>query len=224
MKRLVGHSNPAEFTLRRTALLAAFLVLAATAGCEKTKSEPGDSAAAPPPATGQSPHGEAPRGPMMGTGMTDAEGPTDNHEIALKASGLNSAEEMNRALGGLSDSELRSDFETAFRSSFSAKQAQRNYPLAVEAAERVVAGNPGFAPGYRVLGYAYFNTGRQSQALTAYRKSVEIDPGYGEAHYALAFMYAMGDLASGREHFRKAMELGIPDERDLGNRFYSGAQ
>lgn len=202
--------------------MVAFLVLTATAGCEKTKTEP-ESAATPAPAADPSPHGQSPHGPMMGTGMTDAEGPTDNHEIALKATGLNSAEEMNRALGALSDSELRSDFETAFRASFSAKQAQRNYPLAVEAAERVVAASPNFAPGYRVLGYAYFNTGRQSQALTAYRKAVEIDPGYGEAHYALAFMYAMGDLASGREHFRKAMELGIPDERDLGNRFYSGA-
>jgi Tfp pilus assembly protein PilF len=83
-----------------------------------------------------------------------------------------------------------------------------------------VTGNPGFAPGYRVLGYAYLNTGKQSQALNAYRKAVDIDPNYGEAHYALAFMYAMGDLAAGTEHFRKAMDLGIPDERDLGSRFY----
>jgi hypothetical protein len=28
-------------------------------------------------------------------------------------------------------------------------------------------------------------------------------PGYGEAHYALAFMYAMNDLPKGAEHSRR---------------------
>jgi TPR repeat protein len=58
-------------------------------------------------------------------------------------------------------------------------------------------------------------------ALADYKKAVELKPDYGEAHYALAFMYAMGDREKGVEHFKKAMALGVPDERNLGEKFYS---
>jgi len=52
--------------------------------------------------------------------------------------------------------------------------------------------------------------------------AIELKPDYGEAHYALAFMYAMNDLDVGRQHFRRAMELGIEDEHALGGQFYGG--
>jgi tetratricopeptide (TPR) repeat protein len=188
----------------------------------KTQAQPAAQAAA----EGQLPEGHPPMGsaPFMGGGMKDADGPLDDHSVALKQTGLNSAAELTTGLEGLSDAELRSAYEMAFRYSFSARVAQRNYPEAVNLANKVVSGTPNFAPAYRVLGYALFNTGRQNEALAAYQKAVQIDPNYGEAHYALAFMFAMGDRTQGGEHYRKAMALGIPDERDLGGRFYSQAQ
>jgi Tfp pilus assembly protein PilF len=57
-------------------------------------------------------------------------------------------------------------------------------------------------------------------ATQHYEKAVELDPDYGEAHYALSFMLTQFDVERGRKHFKKAMELGIPDERNLGPRFY----
>jgi tetratricopeptide (TPR) repeat protein len=212
--------NP-PFT-RVVAVLALTSALA-LAGCQKTGTTAENTS---PPASGnETGAGGMPPGhpPLQGmSGMTDAQGPTDAHEIALKQTGINSAEELNRALAKLADASLREDFEMAFRYSFSARQAQRNYPTSVDLANKVARAEPNFAPAYRVLGYALFNTGEPAQALNAYNKAVELDPNYGEAHYALAFMYAMGDPASGVTHYRKAMELGVPDERNLGTRFYSG--
>jgi len=194
-------------------LAAALLVLS---GCEKTGTT-NDKAGTPPVAA--KPGGQPPM-----AGMGAPEGPTDGNEVALKLTGSNSAEELNRALARLDDPALKTDFETAYRHTFSFQKAQRNYPYAIELAQKVAAARPDFAPAYRVLGYGFFNTNDQSRALAAYKKAVDIDPNYGEAHYALAFMYALGDLAAGREHFKKAMALGIPDERGLGERFYPETQ
>ena len=98
--------------------------------------------------------------------------------------------------------------------------ALRNYPEAIRMVNRIITERPAYAPAYRVLGYSLFNTGRASEALAAYKQAVHLDPDYGEAHYALALMFAMGDRAVGREHFRKAMALGVNDERNLAEQFY----
>lgn len=156
--------------------------------------------------------------------MADAGGPIDEHAIALRATGLSSAAEMNRDKARLDTPELQNDYEMAFRYAFSAKVAHRNFPESIRLINHVIAERPGYAPGYRVLGYALFNTNRATEALAAYRRAVSIDPNYGEAHYALAFLFAMGDRATGREHFRRAMELGIVDERHLEQQFYPPTQ
>jgi tetratricopeptide (TPR) repeat protein len=57
-------------------------------------------------------------------------------------------------------------------------------------------------------------------AMANYQKAIELKPDYGEAHYALAFMYAMSDLEKGREHLKRALELGVADERNLVDNFY----
>ena len=41
-----------------------------------------------------------------------------------------------------------------------------------------------------------------------------------EAHYALAFLYAMNDRETGADHFWRAMELAVPDERGLAEKYY----
>jgi tetratricopeptide (TPR) repeat protein len=152
--------------------------------------------------------------------MADAEGPTDGHAVALRATGLSSAAEMTRDRARLDTPELREDYEMAFRHAFSAKFGQRNYAESVRRINKVITERPGFAPGYRVLGYALFNMNRATDALAAYQRAVSIDPDYGEAHYALAFLFAMGDKVTGREHFRRAMALGVTDERNLEQQFY----
>jgi hypothetical protein len=217
--------------LRFAALpLAAGLVIAllAGAGCEKSKKAGTDQAALPP--AGAPPAGapsaspmEDPHAGMQGMppiGMTDAQGPTDGKPVPLKISGSNSVEELTRDLARLSTPAQRELFETAYRDCFSARKAQRDYLQALDLANKLIAEKPDFAPAYRVLGYARLNTGQMTESLNAYLKAVEIDPKYGEAHYALAFLYAMGEPAKGREHFQKAMKLGIKDEQQLGTQFY----
>lgn len=161
--------------------------------------------------------------PMTGNrppNMPDAEGPYDDNAVALKLSGLNSAEEMNKELQKLGNADLRGDFERAYRMTFSARQAQRNYPEAMQIAQHLLEHEPGFAPAHRLLGYARFNTGDQMGAVESYKKAVEIDSNYGEGQYALAFMLAMMDPTTGAEHFKKAMALGVKDERGIGPRYF----
>ena len=209
-------------TIQGARLALAALALAVLAGCDKAPKQSAQPtpAAQSAPADQQLPPNHPPMGGPMAGGMKDLEGPLDENTVPLRVEGLSSATELNRDKVGLSDAGLRDAYEQAFRLSFAARMAQRDYAQAAVLANRVVAAEPGFAPAYRVLGYALFNTQRAEEALGAYKKALELNPGYGEVHYALAFMYAMGDLAAGREHFTKAMELGIPDERDLGTRFY----
>ena len=199
-----------------SALVSALLIPAV--GCQKA-----EKTAEKTPA-GQMPADHPPMDAPFAKGMQDAQGPTDGAEVALIVSGNNSAEEMNRALAKLDDPEAKKDYEMAFRYTFSAKQSQRNYPEAQRLVEKILETHPDYAPAYRVLGYDRFNMDmRNPQAsMDAYLKAVELDPNYGEAHYALAFMYAMGDRSKGMEHYKKAMELGIVDERHLGERFYAG--
>jgi tetratricopeptide (TPR) repeat protein len=188
------------------------LVALSAAGCARSGAD--GQAGSPPP-------GQAPANPHAGVagGLGDATGPNDGHAIALKATGISSAAEMTRDRARLDTQELRKDYEMAFRHAFSARFGQRNYPESIRLINKVITERPGFAPAYRVLGYALFNMNRATEALAAYQRAVSIDPDYGEAHYALAFLFAMGDPAVGREHFRRAMALGVPDERNLEQQF-----
>lgn len=196
----------------RLGLIAAIGLVPVVAGCQNAKDQATvtPSADAPPVA--------APRGPFQG--MADADGPTDDHAIRLKLAGLSSAEEMTRDRARLDTAALKNSYEMAFRLAFAARVAERNYPESARLIGTIISAQPEYAPAYRVLGYALFNMDRGTEALAAYKRAVAVDPNYGEAHYALAFLFAMGDRGVGREHFEKAMELGIKDERNLEGQFY----
>lgn len=198
-------------------------LLFAVAGCEKAKKTP-ETSSVESNMPADHPPMDAPFAKGGGTGMKDAEGPTDDADVALVLTGHNSAAEMNEALAKLDDDQAKKDFEMAFRYTFSAKQSQRNYPEAERLVNKLLETHPNYAPAYRVLGYDRFNMDMRNPgaAMDAYLKAVELDPNYGEAHYALAFMYAMGDRSKGKEHYDKAMALGVTDDRNLGERFYSG--
>ena len=59
-------------------------------------------------------------------------------------------------------------------------------------------------------------------AFAHYGKAIELEPTYGEAHYALSFLHAMKDRKQGKLHYDKALSLGVPDVRGL-SRFYGEA-
>jgi hypothetical protein len=142
-------------------------------------------------------------------------------DIPLKLTGIGSKQELDHALAKIQDPALRAEFERAFRVSFSHDKAMRRYDEAIPAMEKVLAAMPDFAPAYRVLAYAHFNTGGgMSKSTELYEKAVAADPEYGEAHYALSFMLTQSDMTRARSHFEKAMSMGIPDERNLREQFF----
>jgi tetratricopeptide (TPR) repeat protein len=144
-----------------------------------------------------------------------------DQKMALKLTGIGSKAELDRALAKIDDPEARSQFEMGFRACFVRDSGLRQYRQALSAMESVLQRMPDFAPAYRVQAYAKLNTGFDMAGATElYEKAVEADPEYGEAHYALSFMLTQFDPERGREHFERAMELGVEDERNLGEQFY----
>ena len=145
---------------------------------------------------------------------------TDN-SMPLKLEGIGSKQELDRALAALDDEMVKTQFEMGFRNCFVMDRSLRNYASAVPAMEGVLERVPNFAPAFRVLAYAHFNLNFDMvKGKDFYEKAVEADPEYGEAHYALSFMLTQFDMERGRKHFERAMELGVPDERDLRGQFY----
>jgi TPR repeat protein len=141
-------------------------------------------------------------------------------ERTLKPAGIGSQAELDKVAAPLKDPAVRARFEDGFRRCFTSDQASRDYMGAAEAMNEILAKVPDFAPAYRVLAYAKLNTGDMQASTDLYRKAVAADPNYGEAQYALAFMLTQIDPVEGRKHFEKAMQLGVPDERDLRTKFY----
>lgn len=211
--------------------IAALACWVLQAGCSKdsgeearqhgTASEAGRESA-PPDGAGGSPHGSM---PALGGSLGSTTEPTDGNALPLKLTGLGSAAELQRELGKLKSKDDAAAFERAFRLTFTTDNAQRGYGEAGDLLAALTAANPKFAPAYRTLAYAKFNMNitEPSEPIALYEKSVQIDPQYGEAHYAIAFMYTMVDPRKGAEHFKKAMALGVPDERNIGPNFYPHA-
>ncbi len=189
-------------------LLALVLVF----GCGKKEKPQPKAAAVPNPHAGMvNPH----------TGMATQAVATDDDPLPLKLKGINSVEEMQRAANQIKDKKLRKRFEHDFRLCFTENRQLRDYPAARADLLDFVKKMPNFAPAYRLLGYTEFNIGFNVQkTLEYYNKALQINPNYGEVHYALAFMYVMSDLNKGLMHFKKAMALGIPDEHNLGPQYY----
>ena len=199
-------------------LLVLSMVVAGCGGGKLPESTEKEKAALPeghPPVEG---------GGGMAGGLGDA-GPTDENALPLRLQGLSSVQELEKGKTMTENEEARQAFESGFRKTFTADAQKRDYTGATQDLDRALGLDPNFAAAYRARGYAKFNLGfNVPDALSDYLKAVELRPDYGEAHYALAFMYAMpgqGDIQKGAVHFERAMELGIPDERSLKEKFYS---
>jgi hypothetical protein len=169
-----------------------------------------------------SPMGSAAPSGGMDAGMGGPAVASDGAPIPLKVSGIGGAKELERELAKLKDTHAKQHFERAYRLTFTSDRSQRDYAGARDLLTSVLQADPKFAPAYRTLGYAQFNLGDMDGSMQNYEKAVEVDPSYGEAHYAIAFMMVMpgGDLDRGFEHYRKAMQVGVADERSIGERFY----
>jgi hypothetical protein len=176
--------------------------------------------------TGQMPPGHPPMnapvpasGEVSGREMSGAT--VDVAALPLLESGLGSMVELAASADGLPDEATTRLFEESFRLTFTSDQSRRDYVRARSGFEKVLEIAPQHAPSVRGLAYAEFNTTMNfERTIALYEQAVDLDPLYGEAHYALAFMLGSIDLERGRAHFDRALELGIEDERGLRDRFY----
>jgi|GEM_PF-551648 len=163
----------------------------------------------------------APGGPMTATVAAET-----GVERPLPLEGSGSIAELRARLAKIKDSTKHAPLEDAFRKTFTIDRANRDNPGA-EAILMPLAKDPDpavAALAERAWGLVRVNSGFDQEGAKAhYARAIELDPEYGEAHYAMAFMLAMGDRAQGKVHFDKAMALGVPDNRGLREQFY-GAQ
>ncbi len=145
-------------------------------------------------------------------------------ERPLPLEGSGSVAELRARLAKIKDAGKHAPLEEAFRKTFTVDRAARDVrgaeviltPLAQDADPAVAA------LAERTLGDVRVNSGfDQEGAKARYARAIELDPDYGEAHYAQAFMLAMGDRAQGKTHFDRAMALGVPDTRGLKTQFYA---
>ncbi len=158
--------------------------------------------------------------PAAAAPMAPAEEIEAGQDLPLPLTGPGGADELKRRLEMLGDDATRARVEAAFRQTFTVERDKRDPLGAAKALEGLADDPKAGAVAARIMGYVAVSNGFDvARANAAYRRAIALDPGYGEAHYALAFMLSMNDREAGRVHFDKAMELGVPDIRGIG-RFY----
>jgi hypothetical protein len=185
--------------------------------------EPAGSSIAPLRPASAPPADSAPSavsGDLRGVGIPAGVETDGDVELPLRRTGLDSRAELDRGLEHTSSS-AKPHLERGFRLCFTVRPEMRQYVVAEEELRKAIEIDPTVAEAYRALGYAVYNRSLNFDgAIPLYRKACELRPDYGEAHYALAFLLGTKSPAEGKDHFRKATELGIADELRLGPRFY----
>ena len=90
-----------------------------------------------------------------------------------------------------------------------------DYPKAMEELRTVAAGNPRNPVIHLSLGRVWFAKDKTEQAITEYKKALEIYRDYGAAHYYIGLAYIkINNVAAARASFKEAVRI-IPDT-DLG--------
>jgi membrane associated rhomboid family serine protease len=83
-----------------------------------------------------------------------------------------------------------------------------NYEEALPGLKRLVDFNPKSAQAHYLLGVAYYNTHRASDAIASFQRALELDPDYADAEAGLGMAYkAQGMQQQADEAFKKAEEL-----------------
>ena len=146
----------------------------------------------------------------------------------LPLEGPGSAAELARRLAllppGPAGDDVRRRIDLAFRMTFTVERPKRNPKEASVLLEGLGEHTTAAATAARILGYVAVSTNFDvANAFRHYQRAVDLQDDYGEAHYALAFMHAMKDRDRGKQHYERALALGVPDVRGL-KRFYGDAR
>ncbi len=153
---------------------------------------------------------------LPGHGMVQDAGQADGGDPALRLNGLGSKAELDKALKDIEGDDAKKKFDAAFRLTFAADKSKRDIDKAKASFEEILKAQPAAAPCYRGLAYVALSRGFDVDgAVAAYKKALEVKPDYAEVHYAMAFLFAGSDLDKGRDHLKRALELGMPDEQGL---------
>jgi tetratricopeptide (TPR) repeat protein len=95
---------------------------------------------------------------------------------------------------------------------------QEKFDAAMDALSRSAKFNPTNAYTENYLGCVMADKGLRSEAETALRKAIELQPDYSDAHYNLALIYASAKPPSpglARWHYKRALDLGHPKSDTL---------
>lgn len=98
------------------------------------------------------------------------------------------------------------------------KFGQQKYDDALDALSRAAKADPQNPEIQNVIGAALAQKGLRSQAETAFRKAVQIDPKYADAHKNLAVIYLSQQPpmpALAKWHYQKALDAGMPRNPDV---------
>jgi tetratricopeptide (TPR) repeat protein len=98
------------------------------------------------------------------------------------------------------------------------KFAEGDYDASLNALDRAARLDPQNPQIQNFLGVALAEKGLRAQAETAFRKAIQLEPDYGDAHKNLTIFYLtshppMVELA--RWHYEKALAAGVPPSTDL---------
>jgi Flp pilus assembly protein TadD len=95
---------------------------------------------------------------------------------------------------------------------------QKSYDEALDALSRAAQLNPQNPKIQNFLGLTLGEKGLRGPAETAFRKAIQFDPGFAEAHLNLAVVYLSQDpplIELARWHYQKALAAGHPPSPDV---------
>ena len=75
---------------------------------------------------------------------------------------------------------------------------------------------PKFYPAYNYAGTVFQKMGRIEEAINCYKKALQINDKYAEAHYNLGIILIEKNINEAIFHFKKALEI-TPDDSDTHN-------
>lgn len=178
-----------------------------------------------PPLAGHQQAGghKAPRGP----GMVPRGGATEQGvERPLPLKGPGSAAELagrqKLVPEGPAREETLRDLDELYRASFTVAREKRDHGRARVLATKLAGTTETAAAAERVRGFLAVSTNFDTKTARAhYERAIALEPTFGEAHYALAFLCALNDREAGAKHYKSAAAAGVEDTMSL-DRLYSG--
>jgi len=147
-------------------------------------------------------------------------------ELPLPLEGPGSLSELTRLkkrLGGAAeDATTAAKLEMLYRLAFTVDRGKRDHAKAAALAASLADSPTTEAAAERVRGFLAVSGGFDTVAAKRhYERAISLDPDFGEAHYALAFLCALRDREAGKKHYERALGAGVKDTMSL-SRIYGG--